>query len=81
MERVQKNVVSPTAKPGRKNTAKRWEENTKKSRSKGKNNDGRSGGKAKEGSKVTFSDVECFFMKRMKGANEEDWNFLANFET
>ena len=29
---------------------------------------------------MTFSDVECFFMKLMKGANEEDWNFLANFE-
>ena len=29
---------------------------------------------------MTFSDVECFFMKLMKGANEEDWNLLANFE-
>ena len=29
---------------------------------------------------MTFSDVESFFMKLMKGANEEDWNFLANFE-
>ena len=29
---------------------------------------------------MTFSDVECFFMKLMKGANEEDWNFFANFE-
>ena len=29
---------------------------------------------------MTFSDVKCFFMKLMKGANVEDWNFLANFE-
>ena len=29
---------------------------------------------------MTFSDVECFFMKLMKGANVEDRNFLANFE-
>ena len=29
---------------------------------------------------MTFNDVECFFMKLMKGANEEDWIFLANFE-
>ena len=28
---------------------------------------------------MTISDVECFFMKLMKGANEEDWNFLAYF--
>ena len=35
---------------------------------------------SKEGSKVTFTDVECLFMNLMKGANEEDWNFLANFE-
>ena len=27
---------------------------------------------SKEGSKVTFSDVECLFVKLMKGANEED---------
>ena len=35
---------------------------------------------SKEGSKVTFTDEECFFMKLMKPANEEDWIFLANFE-
>ena len=29
---------------------------------------------------MTFNDVECFFMKLMKGANVEDWHFLANFE-
>ena len=29
---------------------------------------------------MTFIDVERLFMKLMKGANEEDWNFLANFE-
>ena len=29
---------------------------------------------------MTFSDVECFFMKLMKRANVEDWNFLVNFE-
>ena len=34
---------------------------------------------SKEGSKVTFTDVECLF-KLMKGANEEDWKILANFE-
>ena len=34
---------------------------------------------SKEGSKVTFSDVECFFMKLMKGANEEDWIFFGQF--
>ena len=34
----------------------------------------------KEALKVTFTDVERLFMKLMKGANEEDWNCLANFE-
>ena len=34
----------------------------------------------KEASKVTFTDVERLFMKLMKGANEEDWNCLVNFE-
>ena len=29
---------------------------------------------------MDFSDVECIFKKLMKGANEDDWNFLANFE-
>ena len=29
---------------------------------------------------MTFTDVERLFMKLMRGANEEDWNFLANFE-
>ena len=35
---------------------------------------------SKEGSKVTFTHAERLFMKLMKGANEEDWKFLANFE-
>ena len=29
---------------------------------------------------MTFTHAERLFMKLMKGANEEDWNLLANFE-
>ena len=35
---------------------------------------------SREGSKVTFTDVERLFMILMKTANEEDWKMLANFE-
>ena len=55
-----KNVVSPPARLGRRTQAKV----ESKSRKKDKN-----GGKAKKGQKVTFTDVERFFMKLMNGAN------------
>ena len=35
---------------------------------------------SKERSTLTFTDEERLLMKLMKGANEEDWNFLVNFE-
>ena len=65
-----KNVESP-GRTGRKNTRKGGKKNTGKSGSKGKDNDGKRR-QSKERSKVTFSDVECFFMKLMNGAGVED---------
>ena len=65
-----KNVESP-GRTGRKNTRKGGKKNTGKSGSKGKDNDGKRR-QSKERSKVTFSDVECFFMELMKGAGVED---------
>ena len=78
MEKVQK-TWNPPAGPGEKNTRKGGKKNTGKSCSKGKNNDGKEWRQSKERSKVTFSDVECFFMKLMKGANVEDWIFFGHF--
>ena len=42
---------NPPGRTGGKNTRKRWKEKHKKHGSKGKNNDGKSGGKAKKGQK------------------------------
>ena len=74
-----KNVVSP-GKAGGKGTNKDGKKNTRKGGTKGKNKGDKNGGKGKEGPKLTFTDVERLFMNLMKGANEEDWNFLVNFE-
>ena len=72
-----KNVVSP-GKTGEKNTSKGGKNNTGKSGSKGKKQRRQEWRQSMEGSKVTFTDVERLFMKLMRGANEEDWIFLAN---
>ena len=74
-----KNVES-SGRTGGKNTRKGGKKNTEESGSKGKKQRWQEWRQSKERSKVTFSDVECFFMKLMKRANVEDWNFLANFE-
>ena len=63
-----KNVASP----GKKKHRKKWYKRKKQRRQEWR--------QSKEGSEVTFSDVECLFVKLMKGTNEEDWNLLANFE-
>ena len=59
---------------------KRWKEKHRKKWFERKKQRRQEWRQSKEWSKVTFSDVECFFMKLMKGVNEEDWIFLANFE-
>ena len=61
-----------TGKDGKKNTGKNGSKRKKQRRQEWR--------QSKEGSKVTFTDVERLFMKLMKGASEEDWIFLANFE-
>ena len=74
-----KNGVS-SGKTGGKNTGEGGKKNTVKSGSKGKKQRRQEWRQSKERSKVTFTDVERLFMKLMTGANEEDWNVLANFE-
>ena len=59
---------------------KRWKEKHRKKWFERKKQRRQEWRQSKEGSKVTYSDVECFFVKLMKGANEEDWIFFANFE-
>ena len=79
MGRVQKNVVSPgktgwgriQAKVERKTLGKVVRKD-KQRRQEWR--------QSKEGSNVTFTDVQRLFMKLMKGANEEDWNLLVKFE-
>ena len=76
MERVQKNVVSPgkTGGGGRGRIQAKVERKTLGKvvrKDKQRRQEWR---QSKEGSNVTFTDVQRLFMKLMKGANEEDWN-------
>ena len=74
MERDQKTWYPP-ARLGRRIQAKVERKTRAKTGSEGKQRR-QEWRQSKEGSKVTFTDVECLFMKLMKGANEEGIGFF-----
>ena len=79
MDKGFKNVVFSGKNPGEEHK-QRWGEKHWEKVARKENHRRQEWRQSREGSKVTFTDVERLFMILMKGENEEDWKMLANFE-